>query len=90
MNQGSKPKAGGRVKGTPNKDTTHLFAICEKHGVDVFEAMVICATQATDIEVKFRFLSDLATYLYPKRKSIEVSADEHKGFEVVIRDYTSK
>lgn len=80
-------KTGGRVKGTPNKDTQSLFETCEKHGVDVFEAMVICVKEATTTADRFAYLKDLAPYLYPKRKSVEISGDEGRGFELVIKDY---
>jgi len=33
---------------------------------------------------------DLAQYLYPKRSSVKVSADEESGFRVIIEDFTIK
>lgn len=82
-------KTGGRQKGTPNKDTLALFEICEKHGVDVFEGMVLCATQISDPIEKFDCLAQLAQYLYPKRKSVEIGSGDN-GIKLVIEDFTKK
>lgn len=66
------PKTGGRKPGTPNKETKELFDVCLKNGVEVFEAMVILAKQETDPFSKFAMLKEIAAYLYPKRKALEV------------------
>jgi hypothetical protein len=64
-------KVGGRKKGTPNKATQELEAICEKHGLNVFEAMVVLASNEDDPDKKFERLKDIAPYLYAKRSSNE-------------------
>lgn len=64
-----------------------LFETCEKHGVDVFEAMVLLVTTEPDPEKKFMRLQTIAQYLYPKRKAVEVTGDD-KGFQVIIKDYS--
>jgi len=84
------PKSGGRVKGTPNKSTQDLFDICEKHNCNVFESMVILAVQEPDESKKFERLREIAQYLYPKRKAIEVSSEDDRGFVIKIEDYGSK
>jgi hypothetical protein len=36
-------KVAGRVKGTPNRKTDHIFEMCEKHGFDPIEGLVLFA-----------------------------------------------
>jgi len=86
------PKLGGRQKGTPNKDTQALFDICAKHGVNVFEGMVMIAAQDPDPDRKFEKLEKIAQYLYPKRKAIEATLDPEGGggFVIKIENYSQK
>ncbi len=89
-----KPKTGGRKAGTPNKDAQDLFAICEKHNVNVFESMVMLAAQshaAGHYEDAFNRFKELAPYLYAKRKDLNVGIDPEKN-EIIIRvmDYGAK
>lgn len=84
-------KTGGRKKGTPNKGTEELFAVCAKYKLDVFEALVKITTETKDHEQKFFRLLELAPYLYAKRKSVEVGIDpEQNTFKLIIEDYTKK
>lgn len=80
----------GRPKGVPNKPTQDLFEICAKHGVDVFEAMVMIVVNDPDPDKKFDKLEKIAKYLYPTRKAIDLSANEDTGFVLRIEDYRSK
>jgi hypothetical protein len=67
-------KLGGRKAGTPNKATQSLMDKCEAKGLDVFEALIDVAQDgAKNFEWRFAALKELAQYLYPKRKAIEVS-----------------
>lgn len=77
-------KTGGRQKGTPNKDTQDLFAICEKHGVSVFESLVMLTAAEEDKDRKFSKLLELAPYLYAKRKDLNVAIDPDAN-EIRIR-----
>lgn len=63
----------GRKKGTPNKSSQDLMAKCEAKGLDVFEAMVDFAMNSSEVSVRVTMLKELAGYLYPKRKALEVS-----------------
>lgn len=84
---GSK-KTGGRPKGAPNKKTLALEEICAKHGVDVFEALVLIIKEESDKLLRFQAIKEAAQYLYPKRKALEVSNNEEsEGFRVIIQDY---
>ncbi len=69
-----KPEGAGRKKGTPNKDTANLFALCEARGINVFEELLNIAADPTH-EMQFSALRTAAEYLYPKRKAIEHSGE---------------
>lgn len=85
------PKSGGRAKGTPNKKTADLMAICAKHNVEPFEAMIIAATELTDPEKRVNAWEKVSQYLYPKRKALELDIDpESAGFRVVIEEFGKK
>lgn len=74
-----RPEGAGRKKGTPNKNSLDLLRICEEKGVDVFAEMVSIAMTTTLPEVRFKMFSQIAEYLYPKRKALEHSG--HLGME---------
>lgn len=84
-----RPEGAGRQKGTPNKSTEYLQDLCDKNGINVFEAMLKVAKDAYDPALRFNALKELAQYLYPKRKALEITGDA-EGFKIVIEDYTSK
>jgi hypothetical protein len=67
-------KWGGRAKGTPNKKTQELLAICFEEGLDVWRAMIKLAKEG-EPHVKQAMLKELAQYLFPKRKAIELSGE---------------
>lgn len=68
-------KTGGRQKGTPNKSTQTLLQKCEALGIDVFQAMLELAKEATDPDKKFAMLRDIAPYIQPKRSHIAHDID---------------
>jgi len=39
---------------------------------------------------RFSAAKELASYMYPKRKAVALSADEEKGFNIIITDYRGK
>lgn len=65
---------GGRLAGQPNRKTQALLDICEEEGLDVFRAMIHLAKNGDD-QIKVTMLKELAQYLYPKRKALEVSGE---------------
>lgn len=65
---------GGRQKGTPNKKTADLFALCEKRGVVPFEKLLEFMSHP-DPSFALRATEIACSYLYPKRKQIELSED---------------
>lgn len=70
-----RPAGAGRKIGTPNQPTTDLFEICRRQGIDVFEEMVTIAANMKDPAARFSCWKEVAQYLYPKRRALEVSGD---------------
>lgn len=80
---------GGRAKGVVNRKTQTLIEKCEAKGVDVFELMLEYAIHPCEPALRFAALKELAQYVYPKRKALEVTGEvEH--IIVHVHDYTSK
>lgn len=74
----------GRKKGTPNRVTRTLEQKAEELGIDPFETILLFALGDSDalgveveipLEMQFKALEIACTYLYPKRKSIEVTTN---------------
>jgi hypothetical protein len=92
-------KYGGRKKGTPNKKTLMLKEILEGLKFDpvtkMTEVYAIALERALDgydgdVDMRNTYLSisqkccaDLLPYIYPRRKAVEISADEKMGRSLV-------
>ncbi len=59
-------KTGGRQKGVPNKSTETLLEICERKGINLFEAMLEF-TRHPDPAIAFQAIKEASTYIYQKR-----------------------
>ena len=71
------PKTGGRKKGTPNKATLTIAEKLEALGCDPIEGMArIAMDEKNSPETRGRYYSELAQYLYPKRKAVDVSVEQ--------------
>lgn len=71
-------KTGGRGLGTPNKRTAEVKERLEALGCDPIEGMArIAMDETVSAEIRGRMYSELAGYLYPKRKAIDHSLTEH-------------
>jgi hypothetical protein len=69
------PKTGGRRLGTPNKRTLELVERLAELGCDPIDGLAkIALADATSPELKVRCYSELAQYVYPKRKSVDLGA----------------
>jgi hypothetical protein len=69
-------KTGGRVAGTPNRKTQEIQELLESLGHNPIEAMVqIANNPKASLELRGRMNAELATYVYPKRKAVELAAD---------------
>ena len=78
------PRVGGREKGTPNKKTVELQERVKKfmqqQGIKNFDPLValagISVDKATPLKLKVESLKELAQYLHPKRRAVEVSGEQ--------------
>ena len=69
----ARPKTGDRRAGTPNKRTKTVEDKLAALGCDPIEGMAkIVMDPTTDIGLRAQMLKELAQYVAPKRKSIEV------------------
>ncbi len=66
-------KATGRPKGSSNKDTETVQETCDRMGLNVAEAMIHLAINGDDESIRASMLKELASYLYAKKKAIEIS-----------------
>jgi hypothetical protein len=67
-------KTGGRKRGTSNKRTLDVIERLEALGVDPIEGMSRLAMDPSNPpELRGRMYAELAQYLYPKRKAVEMT-----------------
>jgi hypothetical protein len=67
------PKTGGRMSGTPNRKTHELTEKLAKLGCDPIEGLArIAMADETAPELKVRCYAELAQYVHPKRKAMEL------------------
>ena len=82
------PKTGGRIAGTPNRKTTEIMELMDSLGCNPIEGM---ATIALDMnnppDLRGRMHAELAQYIYPKRKAMELSGsvDAGQGWAEILR-----
>lgn len=86
----TKPKTGGRQLGSPNKRTLMIQDALYKLGCDVPKSIVELLPSLSP-DKKADVLLDLMSYLYPKRKAVEltssvqtVSIEQNKNFFLSI------
>ncbi len=87
--KGSAPgeRRGGRQKGTPNKVTLDVAAKLAELGCDPFEGMAkIAMDPEASLELRGRMYAELAQYIGPKRKAIEVAGPQGEpvSFKMVL------
>lgn len=89
MGAKGQPKTGGRQKGSLNKKTTELFAICEEEGIDPFRAMLKAIHEMDEPKERFDACEKVCQYLYPKKRAVEVANPdgESMGFKIVVEDF---
>lgn len=70
-------KTGGRQAGTPNKASLDVQARLAALGCDPIEGMALLAMDAGNTpELRGKMFSELAQYVAPKRKAVEVTVRE--------------
>jgi hypothetical protein len=66
-------KTGGRQPGTPNKKTHELVVKLERLGCDPIAGLAQFAMDSeTSRELRVRCYTELAQYVHPKRKAMEL------------------
>lgn len=83
-------KSGGRAKGIPNRKTQSLIDKCDEFRIDPFVEMLKALQEEQEPKERFKMAAEISQYIYPKRRAMEHSMDQEKGFKVVICDYISK
>ena len=77
----SRPKTGGRSKGTPNKRTKDVIERLRELECDPIEGMAKIAQQAMnddDLQLAGQMYKELAQYVAPKRKAVEMTGADGK------------
>jgi hypothetical protein len=95
MPRGSKPgeRRGGRAKGTRNKQLARWDAgvLMEALGCDPLERLVEIAQRSkVPLALRVKVYSELAQYLYPKRRSIDAPAQQNGGPVKVVFEWHQK
>lgn len=76
------PKTGGRKKGTKNKAAFPVAELCNALGCNPIEVLIeFC--QSKNPSHRFMAARELAQYLQPKRRAIDISAP---GLEDAIKN----
>tara|TARA_R100000458_G_C8270903_1_gene245624 strand:- start:379 stop:669 length:291 start_codon:yes stop_codon:yes gene_type:complete len=74
MTHGGKRQGSGRPAGSPNKRSKEIQERLDAMDVDPIEGMAMIASDPTITpELKFQCFKELAQYVAPKRKSVDVS-----------------
>ena len=69
-------KTGGRKKGTPNKRTQQAAELLWELGCNPIRSMAeIAANKQHPIELRAKMYTELAHYVYPKRKAVDLHHD---------------
>ena len=80
------PRTGGRQKGTPNKKTAEVRDLLLSLKCDPVRGMALIAmNKKNPPELRGRMYSELAQYMWPKRKAIEVSGDDGGPYILAIQ-----
>jgi hypothetical protein len=77
-------KTGGRVRGTPNRSTADVIERLQQLGCDPIEGMArIAMDDANPPELRGRMYAELAGYVAPKRRALDVGTQDRQP--VMIR-----
>jgi|688.fasta_scaffold236683_1 hypothetical protein len=83
-------KTGGRLPGTPNRQTTELIDLirCKYPTYHPVLALVDIANSSEDISIKLQANKEVAKYVCPQLKSVEVKdnkeEEEQKYLRIVV------
>lgn len=59
-------------------------------GLDIFEEMLKSLQMEQDNKARFDMAKEIAQYLYPKRKALEVTGEAGEAISIVIKDFSRK
>lgn len=79
-------KFGGRQKGTPNKRNSEIADKLKALGCDPLEGMVQVAKMAMedrDLVVAGRMYSELAQYVAPKKRAVDMDFGKSEGIKEI-------
>ena len=80
-----RPKTGGRKRGTPNRRTADIQEKLAAMGCDPIAGMAAIATdEKQDIALRAAMYKELAQYVAPKRKAVEMSGAD--GGELTLAE----
>lgn len=81
----NRTKTGGRQKGTPNKRSLDVAEKLAALGCDPISGMAMIAmSQENEISLRARMFIELAQYIHPKRKALDVSTTPTQSIEDLL------
>jgi hypothetical protein len=87
---GARPGAG-RPKGSTNKKSQEIQDRLEELGVDPIEGMAMLASDPTSTpELKLQCFKELAQYVAPKRKAVDMNASLDGSFSIEVVRFTDE
>ena len=90
--RGAQPgeRRGGRRKGTPNKRTAAVAETLEALGCDPVEGMArIAMDETVELSIRAQMFKELAQYVAPKRRALDMQADMNMAPPRFIIDLTA-
>jgi len=73
----------GRQKGTPNRRSVEAAELMEDLGVNPLVGMIEIALDTSNPpELRGRMFSELASYVYPKRKAVELGTPDGQALAI--------
>jgi hypothetical protein len=81
-------KTGGRTKGTPNKDKAHFLSLIADRWPDYHPVVAmagIAHDESLDIELRFAAHKEVAQYVAPKLKAVELTGADGGPAQFVFR-----
>jgi len=79
-------KTGGRKKGTPNKITVEVIELLEQLNCNPVEGLARLALESNCEEMKFKAYKELAQYVAPKRRAIDLRASDSMTHEEKLKE----
>lgn len=88
---GQSGNLNGRPKGSKNKQTLAVTERLEALGCDPIEGMAkLAMDEKVDLGIRAQMFKELAQYVAPKRKAVEVQADVGLSFIDVLKRVNAK